>query len=118
MAPRNAGYRDMQAREPGELTAVSIAVLNGGTVAEAVINERTECFARLHAGGAWSGWWPVAAGVMDVSVTADAGQPEPSALIAVVVLVPLPTGAIAALHAFHRTAFYRLTASGVSAADL
>lgn len=114
MAPRNAGYRDMQGRAPGELSAVSIAVLEGGAVAEVVINERTACFARLHADGAWSDWWPVAEGVRDVCVAADTGQHEPSALIAVVVLVPLPTGGHAAFHTFRREAFYRLTASGVS----
>ena len=104
----------MEAQAPGELTAVSVAVLNDGTVAQAVIDERTQCFARLHADGAWSGWRHVADGVRDVSVTADAGQGE--ALIAVVVLVPLPTGGHAALHTFHRAAHFRLSSAGVTAA--
>ena len=108
----------MEAQAPGELTAVSVAVLNDGTVAQAVIDERTQCFARLHADGAWSGWRHVADGVRDVSMAADACQGEPSALIGVVVLVPLPVGAFAAGHTFHREAFFRLTASGVTAANL
>jgi hypothetical protein len=105
----------MAVQAPGELTAVDIAVLSVGAVAEAVINERTECFARLHADGAWSGWQFVVNGVKDVSVTADTG---PSALIAVVMLVPLPPGAFAAGHAFYQDAFFLLTPAGVSRAAL
>jgi hypothetical protein len=108
----------MPTQVPGELTAVSIAVLNGGAVAEAVVNERTDCFARLHADGAWSDWSFVVSGVRDVSVTADASQDENSALIAVVVLVPLPLGAFAVEHTLYQGAFYRLSAAGVVPADL
>jgi len=103
---------------PGELTAVAIAVLNGGAVAQVVVDERTECFARLHADGAWSGWWPVTGGVSAVSVAADAGQDEASALIAVVVLVPVPVGTHAVAHTLHQAVFYRLTPDGVSSVGL
>jgi hypothetical protein len=82
-----------------------------------VINDRTECLARLHADGAWSPWWPVTNGAKDVSVTADTSQGEASALIAVVILVPLPVGTFAAGHTFHQGAFYRLTSVGVVPAD-
>ena len=105
----------MSIQAPGELTAVDITVLSNGAVAQVVVNERTECFARLHADGKWSAWWPVANGVKDISVTADGRQDEPSALIAVVVLVPVPVGVHAAGHTLHQGAFYRLTSAGVSA---
>jgi hypothetical protein len=108
----------MPIQAPGELTAVDITVLSDGAVAQVVVNERTECFARLHADGAWSPWWPVTNGVTDVSVTADGRQDEASALIAVVVLVPLPVGVHASAHTLHQGKFYRLTASGVSTAAL
>jgi hypothetical protein len=108
----------MPTREPGELTAVSIAALDGGAIAEAVVDERQQCFARLHADGAWSGWLLVADGVTDVSVTAGSGQDEPTALIAVIILVPLPLGAYAVSHTLHQDAFFRLSASGIVPADL
>ena len=103
----------------GELTAVSVAALNGGAVAQVVVDERTQAFARLHSDGAWSGWWPVAGGVRDVSVTAGDGQDEPSALIAVVVQVPVPMGVLGRVgHTLYQQAFFHLTASGVVPADL
>lgn len=105
-------------KPPGELTSVAIAALPGGALAQVVINDRTECLARLHADGAWSAWHLVASGARDVSVTAGASQGELSALIAVVVLVPLPIGSFAAGHAFHQGAFYRLTVSGITPAGL
>jgi hypothetical protein len=107
----------MPTQVPGELTAVSIAVLDGGAVAEAVVSERMECFARLHADGAWSDWWSVAGGVRSVCVAADASQHEPSALIAVVVLVPVPLGAFAVTHTLYQETLFRLTTSGVAPAD-
>jgi hypothetical protein len=108
----------MPIQAPGELTAVDITVLSDGVVAQVVVNERTECFARLHADGGWSPWWAVTNGVKDVSVTADGRQDEACALIAVVVLVPLPVGAYAAAHTLHQGKFYRLTGAGVSAAAM
>jgi hypothetical protein len=103
---------------PGNITASRITMLEGGDLAEVVINERTEAFARWFSDGAWSSWRPVVDGVRDVSITPDTSQREPAALISVVVFVPLPMGAIAPLHVSHRSVFYRATASGVASADL
>lgn len=108
----------MPIQAPGELTAVDIAVLSNGAVAQVAVNQCMECFGRIHAGGGWSPWWPVTNGVKDVSVTADGRQDEASALIAVVVLVPVPVGVHATAHTLHQGAFYRLTSAGVSSADL
>ena len=105
----------MPTQAPGELTAVDIAVLDDGAVAQVVVNEQTECLARLHADGGWSPWWPVTNGVKDVSVIADTRRVGAAALIAVVTLVPLPVGVYRAAHTLHQSAFYRLTSAGVSA---
>lgn len=107
----------MPTQLPGELTTVSIAVLNGGVVAEAVVTEHAECFARLRADGEWSDWWFVRNGVRDVAVAADTGQHGTSALIAVVLLVPLPLGAFAVTHTLYQDALFRLNTSGVVAAS-
>jgi hypothetical protein len=108
----------MQTPAPGNLTAIDTAVLDGGAVAEVVIDEFTSCRARLHTDGAWSGWMLVAEGVRDASVTAYPGHDEPSALLAVVVLVPLPPGVHAVSHTLHQDRFFRLTAGGITSADL
>jgi len=109
----------LQTQAPGNLVASRITTLPDGCAAEVVVNERTEAFARWLSGGAWSAWKPVAEGVRDVSITPDISQEEPAAaLISVVVFVPLPMGAIAPLHVSHKSAFYRLTASGIVPADL
>jgi hypothetical protein len=101
---------------PGELTAVSIAALDGGALAQVVVDVRMTCFARLHADGEWSAWRIAAEGVRDASVTADPGQGGLSALIAVVLLVPVPVGVFPIAHTLYQGRFFRLTADGVTAA--
>jgi hypothetical protein len=104
--------------EPGELAASRITTLPGGTIAQVVLNERTEAFARWYGAGVWSDWWPVADGVRDISVCADIGQPDLAVLVNVVAHVPLPIGAFRVTHTVYQSAFYRLTADGVSSVDL
>ena len=128
---------------PGELIASRVAVMANGDVAEVVLTERLGpyaarlrgAYARCHSDGAWSAWTLVISeNVQDISIAADISPAsrildetseiprfewqEPAALISAVIWVPAPTGAIAVNHAAHRSAFYHLTASGVSAADL
>jgi hypothetical protein len=110
---------------PGDLIAARIAVLPNGDVAQVVLSERTgpyavtlrEAYARWYGGGAWSPWRLIAGDAHDISIAADIGQQEATALVGVLVWVPAPTGVIAANHVSHRPAFYRLTASGVVPAD-
>jgi hypothetical protein len=116
----------MPPRAPGSLTAARIAVMTDGSVAEVVIAERSlpyavtraDAFARLFSDGAWSQWWLVAESAFDVSIAPDLGQEEPTALISVIEWVPAPGGAIFANHESHRSAYFHLTAAGVSRADL
>jgi hypothetical protein len=108
----------MPTQAPGNITASRITMLEGGDVAEAVINERTEAFARWFSDGAWSSWQFIAEGIRDVSLAADLGQKEPTALVSVVGFVPLPMGGIAPLHTSYRSTFYRLTAAGIVPAVL
>ena len=42
---------------PGNLTASRITTWPGGIVAEVVLNERTEAFARWLGDSTWSEWW-------------------------------------------------------------
>ncbi len=94
---------------PGELTATRVAAWPDGTIAELALNVSAEAYARWRRGGAWGAWVLVADGVRDISVCAEGGPEEPAALAGVVRLAPLPQGAIAALHLFWQSAFYRLT---------
>jgi hypothetical protein len=87
-------------------------------VAEAVVNERTECLARWFSGGSWSDWRPVTSGVRDVSVAALDDDGEPAALVSVVVTVPMELGTARAFYVPGQRAFYRLTAHGVTPASL
>ena len=111
----------MPTQAPGKLIAARIAALADGAVAEVVIVERVlpyadkgrEAYARWHSGGAWSAWRLVAEHAQDISISPDMSQQEPSALIGVVIWVPAPAGSVAANHVAHRSAFFRLTASGV-----
>lgn len=116
----------MSARLPGELIAARVAVMPNGDVAEIILTERTgpyrdrlsEAYAGWFGGGAWSAWHLVAEAVHDVSITADASGQEPSALIAVVVWVPTPSGVIVANHDANQLRHFRLTAAGLLPADL
>ena len=103
---------------PGELTASRVATWPDGTIAEVALNESAAAYARWHRGGGWGGWVLVADGVRDISVCAEGGREERSALVGVVRLAPLPYGGIAALHVFWSSAIFRLTASGVVPLDL
>lgn len=111
---------------PGELTASRVAVLPDGSVAEVVIAvrmapyavKRADAYARWFSDGAWSAWRLAAESASDVSIAPDISQEEPAALISVLVWVPALTGGITAHHVAHRSAFYRLTASGIVSADL
>jgi hypothetical protein len=117
---------NMPTPAPGTVTASRIAVMADGSIAEVIITERSlpygdkraDAFARWHSGGEWSGWWPVAESAEDASVSPDTSQQEPAALISVVIWVPAPGGGIAVGHVAHRSAYFRLTASGVAPADL
>ena len=104
-------------RQPGSLMASRIASLPGGVVAEVVIDERTAVWARWLSEGSWSDWWPVTDGARDVSVAADAAQPE-TVLVSAVVMVPLPIGVYQSQHLLHQQRFYRLDAGGVTPAAL
>ena len=117
----------MPTQLPGDLIASRVAVLTDGTVAQVVLSERTgpyavtlrEVYARWHGGGAWSPWRLIVGDAHDISIAADIGQQEATALVGVIVWVPAPGGVIAANHVSHRSKFYRLSASGVTdAADL
>lgn len=115
----------MAAQPPGELIACHIATLKDGGLAEVVITERTgayavalrEAYARLHRDGGWTAWRLVTADARDVSIAADPGQ-EHAALISAILWVPVPAGVVAALHTPFQLQHFRLTATGVSAADL
>jgi hypothetical protein len=117
----------MSAELPGDLVASRITVLSNGTAAEVILAERTlpyagrrtDAFARLAVGGAWSAWYLLAEAVQDVSIASDTSQHQPTALISALVWRPVPTGAIAAHHAAHQLMYFRLSASGAAAvADL
>ncbi len=116
----------MSARLPGELIAARVAVMPDGDVAEIILTERAapykerlrEAYARWFGDGAWSAWHLVAEAVNDVSITADASGQEPSALIAVVVWVRVPSGVSAADHDANQLRHFRLTRSGVTPVDL
>ena len=68
----------MPAEAPGELTAVDIAVLDDGAVAQVVVNEQTECLARLHAtaGGPAGGRSPMASGTCRSHRTPASASPQ------------------------------------------
>ena len=105
--------------QPGSLTASRITTWPGGIVAEVVIDEHAEAFARWFSGGRWSAWWPLAAGVRDASIAAapDDGQ-EPAALVSVVAWTPMPVSPIEARqHRPYKQSFYRLTPAGIVSAD-
>ena len=108
----------MTDQHPGSLTASRIATLRPGIVAEAVIDERTDCLGRWHSGGSWSPWRLIAAGARDVAVAAIDDDGEPAALVSVVVLTPMPIGGIPAAYLPYQRFYYRLTASGVTPAGL
>lgn len=105
---------------PGELTHSRIVALPGGELAEAVVTERAEAFARWRAaGGPWSPWQMVAEGARDISLTPDSTSPqEPAVLIAAVTWTALPLGAYPVMHTFYTLSHFRLSASGVTPADL
>jgi len=114
----------MSTQAPGDLKASRIAVLPNGDVAQVILSERTgpyavtlrEAHARLHHGGTWTPWRLIVGDAHDISIAADIGQQEATALVGVIVWVPAPGGVIAANHVSHRSKFYRLRASGVTAA--
>jgi len=115
----------MSTQAPGDLVASRVTVLRNNVVAEVILAERTlpyagrrtDAFARMAAGNAWSDWHLLAEAVQDVSITSDTSQHEPTALISAIVWRPVPVGAIAANHVTHQLMYFRLTAAGVAGAD-
>ena len=108
----------MRDQLPGSLAASRITTLTPGIVAEVVIDESTDCYGRWFSGGSWLASRLIATGARDVSVAPLDDDGEPAALVSVVILTPLPVGRIRAGHLLHQQVFYRLTASGATAAGL
>jgi hypothetical protein len=89
---------------PAQLTASRIAVLPDGNLAEAVIDNLGNAYARWN-NGTWSQWWAVGGPAVDISVTAANINSTDTAYIS----LTFRGGA---------RAVYLLTSSGVAATGL